>query len=71
MLQPPQIDGTMVLPDTEKNDILIKLQSIISSFVPSEYTQKIDTFYITATYNRAYPSNPINGDTCEYLLKGV
>lgn len=68
--QPPNIDGIMVLTDAEKNDILPKIKNIISSFFSSDDFQEVNTFYITSTYNRAFPSNPINGDTCEYLLKG-
>lgn len=70
MLQPPNINGVMDLTDSEKNDILTKLQGIKMAFVPNDDIQIADTFYITSSYNKAYPSNPINGDTCDFLLKG-
>lgn len=66
--QPPQIDGVISLTDTEKADIQAKLQAIKQLFIASDDSPVCDTFYLTSIYNKQY-LNPINGDTCEFVLK--
>jgi hypothetical protein len=66
--QPPYTNGVMDL--TEKEILLVKgrLQEIADEFVPDMYNEQINTFYLTATYNRENPKECINGDTCEMVL---
>jgi hypothetical protein len=66
--QPPYANGIMDLTDTEKAEILEKLQSIITAFVPDDFQSVADTFYIVSTYNKENPDAPINGDTAQAVL---
>lgn len=66
-----QADGITANPNYDATRVSIvtsKLNAIISAFVPNDYQLSVDTFYITATYNQQNPTEPINGDTCSYLL---
>jgi pyridoxal/pyridoxine/pyridoxamine kinase len=69
--QPPNVNGIMDLADTEKADIKAKLDLIISGFVATDEQPLIDTFYIVSNYNKENPDNPINGDTCGFILTPV
>jgi hypothetical protein len=69
MSQPPNTDGIMLLTQAEIDAIKTKLQTIQSAFVPTDDTPVCSTFYLTATYNQQNPDAPINGDTCEYILR--
>lgn len=66
--QPPYANGIMVLTDTEKADILAKLQAIQTAFVPDDFQSAADTFYLVSTYNKENPKAPINGDTAQAVL---
>ncbi|MCM3536597.1 hypothetical protein [Priestia endophytica] len=63
--QPPFTNGVMDLAVGEISLVKGRLEVVASEFVPDEYTPVIDTFYLTATYNRTFPNEAINGDTCE------
>ena len=66
--QPPFINGVMELTEEQATDIQAKLVAIRDAFDPTDEQPVCDTFYLTSTYNRANPTMPINGDTCQMLL---
>ena len=68
--QPPFVNGIMDLSDIQKNDIIAKLNVIKSGFVASDDFLICDTFFLVSNYNRQNVRNEINGDTCEFLLRG-
>lgn len=65
--QPPNINGEMVLTEAQITDITDKLVVIRDAFEETDEQPVCDTFYITATYNKANTLK-INGDTCVVLL---
>jgi hypothetical protein len=69
-LQPPHVNGDMVLSDSEKNTITDKLIAIRDSFVPTEDLPFMTTMYLVSEYN-SKNSFQINGDTAEMLLSEV
>jgi hypothetical protein len=64
----PHTGGVMELTEEEILVIRERLEAIKEAFVPDEYTSYADTFYLVATYNREYPDEVINGDTCQYVM---
>lgn len=69
-LNPPNINGVMLLTEEEIEELRTKLQSIVSNFSPSDNHPSCDTFYIVSTYNINNPGAEINGDTADYILGG-
>lgn len=67
-INPPHTNGTMQLTPEERSEIKEKLVVIVSEFVPTMEQPEIDTFYITATYNRENEFK-INGDTAINILQ--
>ncbi|QKE74779.1 hypothetical protein HPK19_19460 [Arthrobacter citreus] len=68
ILNPPKTDGVTTLTNEEITTIKARLQKIIDGFVPNDYQEIVDTFYIVSTYNEKNVGHEINGDTAEYLL---
>jgi hypothetical protein len=66
--QPPFVNGEMTLTNEQVLEIREKLVVIRESFEETDEHPVCDTFYLTSTYNRENPDQPINGDTCEMLL---
>jgi hypothetical protein len=67
--KPPFVNGQMVLTDGQATDIQEKLIAIREAFVETDDQPVCDTFYLTSTYNRENIDFPINGDTCEMILR--
>jgi hypothetical protein len=65
---PPHTNSVMLFDPEKENLIREKLLVIRDGFVPNENQFVVDTFYVTATYNRENPEEPINGDTMEFIL---
>lgn len=68
--QPPSVNGVMELSAAETDAIRSKLLAIQAAFEPTDDQPVCDTFYITATYNKANVGNEINGDTAQSILAG-
>lgn len=66
--KPPFANGEMELTDEQTTEIREKLIIIREGFKPTDDQEQVDTFYVTATYNKENPDTPVNGDTVEMLL---
>jgi hypothetical protein len=66
--QPPFTNGVMELTEEEITLVKGRLVEIKEEFVPDYYNDVISTFYLTATYNKEYTTERINGDTCEMVM---
>jgi N12 class adenine-specific DNA methylase len=64
----PHTNGVMELTEEEILIIRERLEAIKEAFVPDFYTEYPDTFYLVSTYNKTYPDEVINGDTCSYVM---
>lgn len=67
---PPNVNGIAELTAAETATILTKLQAIQTAFIATDDQPVCDTFYITATYNKANKGKEINGDTAQFILAG-
>jgi hypothetical protein len=67
----PHVDGVMELSGDEKATIKEKLVAIQEGFVFTHEQPVCDTQYLVATYNKANPTEVINGDTAQFVLSEV